>query len=240
MAASSSNEIRLFNTADHLNLAKSDNVLIIGAIKTGKTYMTLRILSRLQLAKGGPAFKRVIWFSPTMDVQEYSKYIDKRDIVSNVEEYADIGNQIFEFQRRMPISIRSDICLIFDDVIGSITGKEATKLQACIKNLIVRGRHTGIHTWIITQTVKDYICSSKVVRSNIQVTIGLPIGLDDRISMEQMISADKTYARSITSTAWAEDHRAVCLAKVGGGESAISFLKIDPKLHPMCKMTYRD
>ncbi len=216
--------------------------LISGKADSGKTFMVMDTISRIQCRKEGPMFARVLVLSPTFAGQPaYSRGWDKRDVYDDPDEYADIIDKIFAFQKGVEESMRQRILIMIDDCVGVLSKPAEFRRQ--VSKLCTSGRNYGIALWMLTQNLKDNVLSTPNVRGQISCIISTFITDTSKEKFEKMMPVDKKVAPTILSRAWSEPYRAVACdltTAASGSTSRISFIKVDAAKVFRFAVKYRD
>tara|TARA_R110001592_G_scaffold16614_3_gene70716 strand:- start:281 stop:1087 length:807 start_codon:yes stop_codon:yes gene_type:complete len=163
----------------HPNLPQPPALLLmISPIRTGKS----TIISNLLLNSGfygQEYFDDTIVISPTIYNDKTSRFLKKS--CSCYDEYSDeLLDQILDEQKSYDdLSMRPDIALILDDVIGIFKGKGGREPK--INSLASRFRHYGIK--LLLMSSQNYRKVSPVIRSNAtHMIIGSPFPNNKELS----------------------------------------------------------
>jgi hypothetical protein len=155
----------------HPNLPQPPALLLmISPIRTGKSTVISNLLLNSNFY-GQEYFDDTIVISPTIYNDKTSRFLKKS--CSCYDEYSDeLLDQILDEQKSYDdLSMRPDIALILDDVIGIFKG--ANGREPKINSLASRFRHYGIK--LLLMSSQNYRKVSPVIRSNAtHMIIGSP------------------------------------------------------------------
>jgi hypothetical protein len=155
----------------HPNLPQPPALLLmISPIRTGKSTIISNLLLNSNFY-GQDYFDDTIVISPTIYNDKTSRFLKKS--CSCYDEYSDeLLDEILDEQRSYDdLSMRPDIALILDDVIGIFKGSKGREPK--INSLASRFRHYGIK--LLLMSSQNYRKVSPVIRSNAtHMIIGSP------------------------------------------------------------------
>ena len=163
----------------HPNLPQPPALLLmISPIRTGKSTIISNLLLNSNFF-GQDYFDDTIVISPTINNDKTSRFLKKS--CSCYDEYSDdLLDQILDEQKSYDdLSMRPDIALILDDVIGIFKGRQGREPK--INSLASRFRHYGIK--LLLMSSQNYRKVSPVIRSNAtHMIIGSPFPNNKELS----------------------------------------------------------
>lgn len=131
------------------------HILILGGTNTGKSTLFINILKHNR-----DLFNEIFIVCPTLDSQDLLKgIVDNRHQIGPGEVEDFFESLIVE--QKKPINKSRYVCVILDDVIGSVKFRSQT-----FDRLITGGRHSRISLFIVSQ---DLMKISAIIRQNVSV-----------------------------------------------------------------------
>lgn len=237
-------EINLYETCEHLTLDAGVG-LIVGSTGSGKTQLIMDILARGMLHRDGPIWHKIIFMSTTADIQpQYFSGFPERDIFTNPDEFEGVLSGLLDFQKSQKISgVCKPVCVVFDDVIGCMSGKTGQSFGRMFAQFVTKGRLVGVFIFVLTQYLKDHTFSNTTVRSNINFIAGTGLSDANEEKFIEILGEGKEKGKSIVKISSAENYRFVikdCSIKSKNPGARISLVKVKPENIPKLTIRYRD
>lgn len=232
--------IALYGNCDHLTMGIGIG-LVVGGTGSGKTQFLIDLLHRGMLMEGGPKWAKVIILSPTAKLQRVYSAFPERDVHTEPEEFGEVLDFIFQHQKAQ--EVHQPICVILDDVVGTMRGKRDELFIDKFTQLVTGGRHLQIFVLVLTQYIKDRVFASTTVRGNLNFIAAPNIDGANREEFLKLMGIKGDGGDRIVDTAWQENYRFVVVDKSPNSKNPtkrISFVKINPALTPRLSIRYRD